>query len=211
MKKYILGFIILIGVSNSVWSQKLVDFPDCGALDEARELHYKTVWAKPFGPSVIFDSLDFSQFKSLDVRLDTMLAALNYSDLVNKYFMARYHLQQGNKDLAVILFKEIMRFPFWGQYRGIYIDKSKNLTFQHIFFEIYWKSGVYLIKALNGNLEELNKLEFVPASNNYLLPRLRDAIENAGGEWTRGDTNFQLQDNDLKNFENHFKKHKNDE
>ncbi len=194
-------FLVSLASMSCLFSQRLVQVPTCKNIDTLGKMHYNQVWANPLGPSRIFDSLDFVKFSTLNNEIDTVLAKLNYINIVNKYLMGRYYLQQGNKEKAIITFKEIMRFPFWGI--NVWSDKKKQEPIFNNFFEMYWKSGHYLIEALAGDVEELKKLEFVPASHAHLLWRQKDAIEKAGGVWSKGEINFPLMDKDLLNFNTH--------
>lgn len=53
--------------------------------------------------------------------------------------------------------------------------------------DMYYKSTKNLIKELAGDLEELKYVKVIPALRPLLYPRLKEAIELAGGEWTRGE------------------------
>lgn len=178
--------------SSKLLCQQVAILPDCRLLNEIYALHKESLWGKAIGPSASFDSLDLVRFKELDLKLDTMLAAVNYSNQVNKYLLGRYYLQQGDKKKAARIFKEVMRFNFWTKNYNYYMDGYKDRKFPTGFYEIYRKAGFYLIEALKGNLEELNKLEFVLASHADLMWKLKMEIENAGGTWTRGSTDFYI-------------------
>jgi hypothetical protein len=53
--------------------------------------------------------------------------------------------------------------------------------------EIYYNSTKRLIKELEGDLEQLQKIEVIPALRILIYPWLTSAIERAGGQWDRGE------------------------
>lgn len=81
-----------------------------------------------------------------------------------------------NKEERIKLLKIARELRYY-YYRGKNGPKAKD---------IYYNSTKRLIKELEGDLEQLQEIEVVPALRVLIYPWLKKAIERAGGQWDRG-------------------------
>lgn len=188
MKNQLILFSFLI-VHSLIYSQHKVSYPLAQLAEKVKSIN-DTCWNKYNDEGAKCTSNDSISFMNLDRKLDSLVVSVEYINLLNKYNLGRYFLQIGDKNKAAEYFKLIQKFYFLSISDKHRFTEYSRDSYYDGFFELYWRSGQYLIEVLEGNLKELEKLDFWPSTGNILYWRLKSAIEKAGGVWTRGGVNY---------------------
>lgn len=111
--------------------------------------------------------------------LENVAQLKEFSDDIYFTYLQHYSTIEPNKKKRIRALKELTFYPYYKiKYNDEILKRAK-----YIYSMALWK----LIHEYEGDLEALNSLKVDPGAQEVIYPQLKNAIERAGGKWTRGD------------------------